>query len=353
MSISARTERSTSNAAARISGARFVVIRGALARLQRALTQFMLDLHVAEHGYTEVYVPYLVNSEALVGTGQLPKFAEDQFRIAGDHDLYLVPTAEVPVTNLYRDQILEAERLPIRHVCHTPCFRSEAGSYGRDTRGMIRQHQFEKVEIVQIVAPEHSWQALDELTSHAEAVLKRLELPYRAMVLCAGDIGFAAAKTIDLEVWLPGQQRYREISSCSNYRRLSGAADAGAISEPGHTQAGVRAYAQRLRPGGGAHARRGAWRTIRTAKAECTYPMRCAATWVACPRSICATDAMDYLPLFVDVTNRRCLLVGAGEVAQRRLELAARRRRSRRGRGAPRLRGDSRALYRSRRSSSA
>ncbi len=204
--------------AARISGARFVVIRGALARLQRALTQFMLDLHVAEHGYTEVYVPYLVNSDALVGTGQLPKFAEDQFRIAGDHDLYLIPTAEVPVTNLYRERILEAEQLPIRHVCHTPCFRSEAGSYGRDTRGMIRQHQFEKVEIVQIVAPEQSSQAHDELTSHAEAVLKRLELPYRAMVLCAGDMGFAAAKTIDLEVWLPGQQRYREISSCSNYR---------------------------------------------------------------------------------------------------------------------------------------
>ncbi len=204
--------------AARISGARFVVIRGALARLHRALTQFMLDLHVTEHGYTEVYVPYLVNSEALFGTGQLPKFAEDQFRIAGDHDLYLIPTAEVPVTNLYRDQILEADRLPIRHVCHTPCFRSEAGSYGRDTRGMIRQHQFEKVEIVQIVAPEQSWQALDELTSHAEAVLQRLELPYRAMVLCGGDMGFAAAKTVDLEVWLPGQQRYREISSCSNYR---------------------------------------------------------------------------------------------------------------------------------------
>jgi seryl-tRNA synthetase len=204
--------------AARISGARFVVIRGALARLQRALTQFMLDLHVAEHGYTEVYVPYLVNSDALIGTGQLPKFAEDQFRIAGDHDLYLIPTAEVPVTNLYRERILEAEQLPIRHVCHTPCFRSEAGSYGRDTRGMIRQHQFEKVEIVQIVAPEQSSQAHDELTSHAEAVLKRLELPYRAMVLCAGDMGFAAAKTIDLEVWLPGQQRYREISSCSNYR---------------------------------------------------------------------------------------------------------------------------------------
>lgn len=203
--------------AARISGARFVVIRGALARLQRALTQFMLDLHTTEHGYTEVYVPYLVNSDALIGTGQLPKFAEDQFRVAGDHDLYLIPTAEVPVTNLYREQILDAERLPIRHVSHTPCFRSEAGSYGRDTRGMIRQHQFEKVEIVQIVAPERSRQAHDELTSHAETVLKRLELPYRAMALCAGDMGFAAAKTIDLEVWLPGQQRYREISSCSNY----------------------------------------------------------------------------------------------------------------------------------------
>ena len=204
--------------AARISGARFVVIRGALARLHRALTQFMLDLHMTEHGYKEVYVPYLVNGEALFGTGQFPKFAEDQFRIAGDDDFYLVATAEVPVTNLYRDQILDAERLPVRHVCHTPCFRSEAGSYGRDTRGMIRQHQFEKVEIVQIVAPEQSWQALEELTSHAEAVLQRLELPYRAMVLCGGDMGFAAAKTVDLEVWLPGQQRYREISSCSNYR---------------------------------------------------------------------------------------------------------------------------------------
>jgi seryl-tRNA synthetase len=204
-------------AAVRISGARFVVMRGALVRLQRALTQFMLDLHSTEHGYTEVYVPYLVNSEALYGTGQLPKFAEDQFKIAGESELYLIPTAEVPVTNLYRDQILEADQLPIRHVCHTPCFRSEAGSYGRDTRGIIRQHQFEKVEIVQIVAPERSWQAHEELTSHAEAVLQRLDLPYRAVVLCAGDIGFGAAKTIDLEVWLPGQQRYREISSCSNY----------------------------------------------------------------------------------------------------------------------------------------
>ena len=204
-------------AASRISGARFAVMRGGLAKLQRALTQLMLDMHANEHGYTEVYVPYLVNTEALIGTGQLPKFAEDQFRIAGDSGLYLIPTAEVPVTNLLREQIVEADRLPIRYVCHTPCFRSEAGSYGKDTRGIIRQHQFEKVEIVQIVAPEHSWQAHEELTSHAEAVLKRLELPYRAVVLCAGDIGFAAAKTIDLEVWLPGQQRYREISSCSNY----------------------------------------------------------------------------------------------------------------------------------------
>jgi seryl-tRNA synthetase len=204
-------------AAARMSGARFVVIRGALARMQRALTQFMLDLHVTEHGYEEVYVPYLVNSEALYGTGQLPKLADDQFRIAGPHDLYLVPTAEVPVTNLFRDRIVDHAALPIRHVCHTPCFRSEAGSYGRDTRGMIRQHQFEKVELVQIVAPDQSWRAFDELTSHAEAVLKKLELPYRAMLLCGGDLGFAAAKTVDLEVWLPGQQRYREISSCSNF----------------------------------------------------------------------------------------------------------------------------------------
>jgi len=204
-------------AAGRISGSRFVVIHGSLARLQRAITQFMLDLHAGEHGYEEVYVPYLVGSAAMLGTGQLPKFADEQFKVAGDRDLYLIPTAEVPVTNLYREQIVEGERLPIRHVCHTPCFRSEAGSYGRDTRGMIRQHQFEKVELVQVVHPLESWRALDELTSHAEAVLKRLELPYRAVALCAGDLGFAAAKTIDLEVWLPGQKRYREISSCSNF----------------------------------------------------------------------------------------------------------------------------------------
>jgi seryl-tRNA synthetase len=201
-----------------ITGSRFVVLKGAAARLQRALTQFMLDLHVNEHGYQEVYVPYIVNATSLYGTGQLPKFRQDQFRLEGEHDYFLVPTAEVPVTNLYRDAIVPVEALPIRHVCHTPCFRSEAGSYGRDTRGMIRQHQFEKVELVQLVEPETSWDALDQLTGHAEEVLKRLELPYRAVVLCGGDLGFSAAKTIDLEVWLPGQGAYREISSCSNFR---------------------------------------------------------------------------------------------------------------------------------------
>jgi seryl-tRNA synthetase len=201
-----------------IAGSRFVVLKGVAARLQRALTQFMLDLHTREHGYQEVYVPFIVNATSLFGTGQLPKFREDQFRLEGEQDYYLVPTAEVPVTNMYRDVILPADALPVRHVCHTPCFRSEAGSYGRDTRGMIRQHQFEKVELVQLVAPETSWDALDALTGHAEEVLKRLELPYRAVVLCGGDLGFASAKTIDLEVWLPGQGTYREISSCSNFR---------------------------------------------------------------------------------------------------------------------------------------
>ena len=203
-------------AAAKVAGARFVVMKGELARLHRALAQFMLDTHVAEHGYTEVYSPYIVNSASLYGTGQLPKFAEDQFTIEGG-ELHLIPTGEVPVTNLYRDEILDAAALPIRHVCHTPCFRSEAGAYGKDTRGMIRQHQFEKVELVQVVAPSASWRSLDELTGHAEAILRKLELPHRAVVLCGGDLGFAAAKTIDLEVWLPGQGRYREISSCSNF----------------------------------------------------------------------------------------------------------------------------------------
>jgi len=204
--------------ATKVTGSRFVVLHGPAARLQRALTQFMLETHVAEHGYQEVYVPFIVNADSLFGTGQLPKFADDQFRLAGDDDYYLVPTAEVPVTNMYRDTILPADSLPVRHVAHTPCFRSEAGSYGRDTRGMIRQHQFEKVELVQLVHPETSWDALDALTGHAEAILKKLELPYRAVVLCGGDLGFSAAKTIDLEVWLPGQSAYREISSCSNFR---------------------------------------------------------------------------------------------------------------------------------------
>lgn len=203
--------------ATKLTGSRFVVMQQGLARLHRALIQFMLNLHITEHGYTETYVPYLVNADSLRGTGQLPKFEEDQFGTATDPKYYLIPTAEVPVTNLVRDAIVADEELPIRRVCHTPCFRREAGSYGKDTRGMIRQHQFEKVELVQIVRPAESWAALEELTTHAETVLKRLELPYRKVVLCAGDLGFSAAKTYDLEVWLPGQQAYREISSCSNF----------------------------------------------------------------------------------------------------------------------------------------
>jgi seryl-tRNA synthetase len=204
-------------AAAKISGARFVVMYSGLARMHRALIQFMLDLHVREHGYTETYVPYLVNADSLHGTGQLPKFEADLFALKGEHNYYLIPTAEVPVTNIVRDQILEAGTMPRKFVCHTPCFRSEAGSYGKDTKGMIRQHQFEKVELVQIVRPVDSYRLHEELTGHAEEVLKRLELPYRVVVLCTGDMGFSATKTYDLEVWLPGQQKYREISSCSNF----------------------------------------------------------------------------------------------------------------------------------------
>jgi seryl-tRNA synthetase len=204
-------------AASRISGSRFTVLRGSLARMQRALIQFMLDVHIREHGYEETYVPYLVQADALVGTGQLPKFEQDLFRTEGDPPFYLIPTAEVPLTNLVRGSILDANSLPRRLVAHTPCFRSEAGSYGRDTRGMIRQHQFEKVELVQIVAAGDSARALESLTGHAEVILQRLELPYRVVALCSGDIGFAAAQTYDLEVWLPGQGAYREISSCSNF----------------------------------------------------------------------------------------------------------------------------------------
>ena len=204
------------DAARRISGSRFAVMRGPLARLHRALIQFMLDVHTSENGYEETYVPYLVQADALTGTGQLPKFEEDLFKTEGESPFYLIPTAEVPLTNLTRESILEAEELPKRLVAHTPCFRSEAGSYGKDTRGMIRQHQFEKVELVHLVAPADSYDALEELTANAEMILQRLELPYRCVTLCSGDVGFASAKTYDLEVWLPGQTKYREISSCSN-----------------------------------------------------------------------------------------------------------------------------------------
>lgn len=204
------------DAASRISGSRFAVMRGPLARLQRAIIQFMLDVHTSENGYEETYVPYLVQADALTGTGQLPKFEADLFKTEGETPFYLIPTAEVPLTNLIRESILEADELPRRLAAHTPCFRSEAGSYGQDTRGMIRQHQFEKVELVHLVTPADSFDALEELTGNAEMILQRLELPYRVVTLCSGDTSFASAKTYDLEVWLPGQNKYREISSCSN-----------------------------------------------------------------------------------------------------------------------------------------
>jgi len=205
--------------AAKISGARFTLMQGSLARLHRSLAQFMLDIHSGEHGYTEVYVPYMVNAESMRGTGQLPKFEEDLFSVpkADGGKFYLIPTAEVPVTNIVRDEVLAADALPKKYVCHSPCFRSEAGSYGKDTRGMIRQHQFDKVELVQIVHPDKSYEGLEQLTAHAEEILKRLELPFRTVALCTGDMGFSAAKTYDIEVWLPGQNAYREISSCSNF----------------------------------------------------------------------------------------------------------------------------------------
>jgi seryl-tRNA synthetase len=204
-------------AAAKITGSRFVVLHQDLALLHRALIQFMLNMHTRAHGYQEVYVPYMVNQASLTGTGQLPKFKEDLFEVKSESGYHLIPTAEVPVTNLWRDEIAAIEQLPLKYVCHTPCFRSEAGSYGKDTRGLIRQHQFEKVELVQLVHPDHSWQAFEELTSHAEAVLQALNLPYRMVTLCGGDLGFSSAKTYDLEVWLPAQNCYREISSCSNF----------------------------------------------------------------------------------------------------------------------------------------
>ena len=206
-----------SEAATKITGSRFTVLKHDIARLHRALIQFMLDMHTRQHGYTEVYVPYIVNNDSLFGTGQLPKFKQELFQLNTDNEFYLIPTAEVPVTNIWRDAIADAQQLPIKYVCHSPCFRSEAGSYGKDTRGLVRQHQFEKVELVQLVHPQNSWQALEELTGHAEAVLQTLELPYRVVNLCGGDLGFSSAKTYDLEVWLPAQNTYREISSCSNF----------------------------------------------------------------------------------------------------------------------------------------
>lgn len=204
--------------AAKLSGARFVVIEHQLAQLHRALIQFMLDLHLREHGYREIYVPYIVNRDSMYGVGQLPKFEEDLFKLRDDREFYLIPTAEAPVTNVLRDEIVDASQLPLKFVCHSPCFRSEAGSHGKDTRGMIRQHQFEKVELVQFVRPEDSDAAHEELTSHAEAVLQRLELPYRVVTLCGGDISFTSARTYDIEVWIPSQDKYREISSCSTFR---------------------------------------------------------------------------------------------------------------------------------------
>ena len=206
--------------ASKLTGSRFVVMRNQLAKLHRALAQFMLDTHVEEHGYEETYLPYIVNDESLFGTGQLPKFEEDLFKLHAERDFYLIPTAEVPATNLVRDTIVDHKSLPLKFVCHTPCFRSEAGSYGRDVRGMIRQHQFDKVEMVQIVEPSSSDDALESLTGHAETILQKLGLPYRVVMLCGGDLGFSAAKTYDIEVWLPGQSAYREISSCSNTREF-------------------------------------------------------------------------------------------------------------------------------------
>ncbi|AZZ91727.1 serine--tRNA ligase [Hahella sp. KA22] len=206
------------NSGAKLAGSRFVVMRRELARLHRALAQFMLDIHTTEHGYQETMTPFLVHAHALQGTGQLPKFEADLFKVPGEHDFYLIPTAEVPVTNLVREEILDAKELPLKMTSHTPCFRSEAGSYGRDVRGMIRQHQFEKVELIHVVAPEQSDEALEELTGNAERILQLLNLPYRVVALCGGDLGFSAAKTYDIEVWLPAQKKYREISSCSNCR---------------------------------------------------------------------------------------------------------------------------------------
>ena len=256
---------------ARISGARFAVLTGAVASLQRALAQFMLDLHQREHGYREAWVPYLVTRKTLTGTGQLPKFEQDLFKLtreSSESELFLIPTAEVPLTNLAGDRIFDSTELPLKFVAHTPCFRSEAGSYGKDTRGLIRQHQFDKVELVQIVRPEDSYRALEELTTHAETVLERLELPYRVVTLSSGDIGFASAKTYDLEVWLPAQRRVSRDFVVQQLRGLPGAAHAGALAKPGDRQAGAGPYAQwigrRRRPGA-----RGSARELPAGRRQC------------------------------------------------------------------------------------
>ena len=242
--------------AARIAGARFSVLSGAGARLSRALINFMLDLHTKEHGYREVEPPFLVNAASLIGTGNLPKFEADLFKIAGEWDLYLVPTAEVPLTNLHRGEILDGRELPIRYTAYTPCFRSEAGSYGQDVRGLIRQHQFDKVELVKLTTPEQSYEELEALTANAEEVLKRLELPYRTMLLCTGDLGFASAKTYDIEVWLPSQNTYREISSCSNTEAFQARRANIKFRAGGDGKGRARAHAQRIGPGCRPHAGR-------------------------------------------------------------------------------------------------
>ena len=242
--------------ATKIARARFAVLMGAGAQLERALINFMLQLHTDEHGYTEVQPPFLVNRDTLFGTGQLPKFEQDLFKIGGDWELYLIPTAEVPVTNLYRGEILDGRLLPIKYTAYTPCFRSEAGSYGADVRGLIRQHQFDKVELVKFTTPEQSYDELESLTANAEEVLKRLELPYRTVCLCTGDMGFQSAKTYDIEVWLPSQKTYREISSCSNCEAFQARRANIKLPAAGHRQGRVRAHAERLGPGRRPHADR-------------------------------------------------------------------------------------------------
>ena len=263
----------------KLAGARFTVLSGAGARLSRALINFMLDLHTREHGYREIEPPFLANSATLQGTGQLPKFEQDLFKIAGDWDLYLIPTAEVPLTNLHRGEILDGRELPIRYTAYTPCFRSEAGSYGQDVRGLIRQHQFDKVELVKLTTPEQSYDELEALTANAEEMLKRLELPYRTMLLCTGDMGFAAAKTYDIEVWLPSQKTYREISSCSNTEAFQARRANIKFRARRNRQGGVRAHAERLGPRRRPHADRDSGELSAEGRHRSSFPPRCGPTW--------------------------------------------------------------------------